>query len=91
MKCGNCGEEMSPYGDPQISAAPVLVTGEKAPTKLVCSIMNIYSCAKCPVRAVYTDTVDYLPNIKVGECCVGEGCKCKGEDDEDYPIDGNYN
>jgi len=62
MKCSLCGEPMQVQGEPQISVAPVIVKEQKYPTKLICSLMTIYACDKCPVKAVYTEIKEYVPS-----------------------------
>ena len=57
-----CNEEMRVYGEPSVNVQPITKLGEKFPIKLVANLMTVYECIKCPVKAVYTENKDYLPN-----------------------------
>ena len=87
LKCPKCGEELKVYGEPQMQATPVADTDKdsKFPVKLVCSMITVYFCEKCPVKASYTDNREYVPT---GECvgCESDSCSsCKKEETEPCP------
>jgi hypothetical protein len=66
MKCPKCGIEMKESQAPVISVKEVMETDKEFPVKLICYLVKIYSCEKCPsVKATDTLIQDY--NI----------CKCK--------------
>lgn len=64
MKCPKCGEEMKEIQTPSISVKEVMEQGKMFPIKLICYLVHIYGCDKCPVKATYAETEEY----KICQC-----------------------
>ena len=59
MRCPECNEEMTEIQTPSISAKEVMKEGQFFPEKIVCHVIHIFGCSRCPVRATKTETKDY--------------------------------
>lgn len=84
MQCPICQNEMSDYGEPQVSAQDIKETGQEFPVKLVCMVFKIWECKKCNVKVSKANIKDYFPVASPPpeeKICEEDG----------YPLDGNYN
>ena len=59
MKCGICGDEMIDLQQPQIALQEVKEEGKEFPKSVICKLIRIYSCDKCEVKSVTTESKEY--------------------------------
>jgi len=60
MRCPECNEEMKEIQAPHISAKEIMEQDRLFPIKIICYVMHIFGCEKCPIRATKTETKDYI-------------------------------